>query len=113
MECYCDYSEISVVRKIQFSRMRLIKPARIYWTLIKTIRERQHKNLVESWEKMKDKLKEKYLLEFYMDHLLDKLHNLCRDNMSVRDYIARVDYLTLCCDMRDDCYQIISKFCSG
>jgi len=33
--------------------------------------------------------------------------------MSVRDYIARFDDLTLCCDVREDRYQTISRFCLG
>jgi len=58
---------------------------------------------------MKDKFKENYLLEFYRNHLLD----ICQGNMYVWDYIARFDDLTLRCDVREDCYQTISRFCSG
>ena len=62
---------------------------------------------------MKDKLKKKYLPEFYWNCLLNKLHNLSQGNMSVYDYITRFDDLTLCCDMRENCYQTISRFCSS
>ena len=51
---------------------------------------------------MKDKLKEKHLSEFYRDRFLDKLHNLRQGNMSVWDYIARFDDLTLHYDVRED-----------
>jgi len=33
--------------------------------------------------------------------------------MSVQDYIKLFDNLTIHCDMREDCYQTISRFCSG
>ena len=70
-------------------------------------------NPIESWEEMKDKFKEKYLPEFYRNHLSDKLHTLRQGNMPVRDYIARFHDITLCCDVRENCYQIISRFCLG
>ena len=62
---------------------------------------------------MKNKLKEKYLSEFYRNHLLDKLHNLHQGNISFRDYIAIFDNLTLRCDVREDHYQAIPSFCSA
>jgi len=52
--------------------------------------ERQRESPIESWEEMKNKLKEKYLPKFYMNHFLDKLHNLCQGNIFVQVYIARL-----------------------
>ena len=52
MEFYCDCYEMSNMCKIQFARIRLVEPVRIYWTSIETARERQHKNLIKSWEGM-------------------------------------------------------------
>ena len=57
MECYFDCYEMCDVRKIRFVRMRLVRPKFIGLLA----RERQRKNLIESSEEMKDKLKEKYL----------------------------------------------------
>ena len=76
MECYCDYYQISDGRKIRFARIKLVGLDRIYWILIEIARERQCKNPIKSWEEMKDKLKEKYLYEFYRNHLQDELHDL-------------------------------------
>jgi len=46
---------------------------------------RESVRTVESWEEIKDKLKEKYLPEFYRNHFLHELHNLGQGNMSVRN----------------------------
>jgi len=59
--------------------------------------------VIESWEEIKEKLKEKYFLEYCKNSLLDKLHNLRQGNTSVQDYIAKFKNLTLCCDMREHC----------
>jgi len=37
---------------------------------------------------MKEKLTEKYLPEYYRNHLLNQLHNLRQGHMYVQDYIA-------------------------
>jgi len=39
---------------------------------------------------MKEKLKEKYLLEYYKSRLLDKLRNLRQSDISIQDYIAKL-----------------------
>jgi len=56
--------------------------------------------VIESWEEMKEKLEEKYLPEYYRNHLLDKLHNLRQSDISVQDYRANFEDLTFCCDVR-------------
>ena len=80
---------------------------------IEIARERLHKNLIESWKEMKDRLKEKYLSEFYRRHLLDELHNLRQDNMSIWNYIARFDACPLLPRRREpllDYIQILFRF---
>ena len=46
--------------------------------------------IIESFEEMNENLKEKYLLEYYMNRLLDQLHNLHQGDTSVEDYIANL-----------------------
>ena len=72
--------------EIQFAKMGLVGSARIYWISMEIACERQHKNPIESWKKMKNKLKEKYLPEFYRNRLLDKLHNRRQGNVCSRLY---------------------------
>jgi len=59
---------------------------------------------------MKQKLKEKYLLNFYKHHLLDKLHSLHQGSRLVLDYTIEFDDLTLHCEVQEDSYQAISKY---
>ena len=48
--------------------------------------------------------------EGYRHHLLDKLHNLCQGDSSVRDYIVKIENLTYRCDMGEHCSLIIIRF---
>ena len=54
---------------------------------------------VESWEKMKQKLKEKYLPDSYKHCLLDKLHSLRQGSRSVQEYTTDFDDVTLRCEV--------------
>ena len=59
---------------------------------------------------MKEKLKGKYLFEYYRDHFLDQLYNLRQSDMPVQDYIAKFEDLILCCDVREHCSYTVTKF---
>ena len=65
---------------------------------------------METWDEMKDKLKERYFPESYRHHLLDELHRLCRVSMLVQGYTT-FDDLTLCCELQEDPHQTIFRFC--
>ena len=62
---------------------------------------------------MKQKLKERHLFYSYKYRLLDKLHGLRQGSRSVQDCPIEFDDVTLRCDVREDCYQAISRYCSG
>jgi len=52
-----DWYKISEERKVRLARIRLIRSARVYWTSVERdcVRNRV---LMETWEEMKNKLKE-------------------------------------------------------
>ena len=68
---------------------------------------------LESWKEMKEKFTEKYLPEYYKNHLLDQLHNLRQGHMSIQNYIAIFEDLTRCYDVREHRSQTISRFILG
>ena len=68
---------------------------------------------VDSWEEIKQKLKEKYLHDSDKHRLLDKLHNIRYGNKSVQDYTIEFDDPTLRCEVQEDSYQAISRYRFG
>ena len=62
---------------------------------------------------MKQKLKEKHLPDSYKHRLLDKLHSIRQDSRLVQEYITDFGDLTLRCELQEDSYQAISRYCSG
>jgi len=70
MECYFDWYGFLEVARVLFVRRKFIRSARIYWDLI--VRDCMRRRVViESWEEMKEKFKEKYLSEYYKNRLVN------------------------------------------
>jgi len=59
---------------------------------------------------MKEKLKEKYLPEYYRNSLLDQLYNLHQDDISVQDNIAKFKDSTLRYDVIEHHSHTITRF---
>jgi len=75
IEYYFDNYEMSDLSKIRFAESRLVGPTKFYWDSITNARKRLCRKHIELWEEMKLKLKERYIPDFYMNHLVNELHN--------------------------------------
>jgi len=57
----------------------------------------RREELVESWDEMKEKLRQKYIPPSFSQQLWDKWNMLTQGNMSATDYIIKFDvYLNRC-----------------
>ena len=72
IECYFDNYKMSDLSKIWFAELRLVRPTKIYWNFITNGHKELRRKPIES---IKVKLKEIYFPDFYMNHLVDELHN--------------------------------------
>ena len=83
MECYFNWYMFLEAVRVLFARRILVRSARIYWA--SKVRDCvRHMVVIESWKEIKEKLKKKYLFEYYTNRLLDQLHNLYQGDMSVQ-----------------------------
>ena len=57
--------------KVRFSKMKLLRQAKIYWLNNERLLQTRRHDAIETWEKMKEKLREKYLPPSYHQRLLD------------------------------------------
>ena len=62
---------------------------------------------------MKEKIKKKYLPEYYRNRLLHQLHNFRQGNMLVHDYITKFEDLTLHCDVSEYHSHTVARFVWG
>jgi len=62
MDYYFEWYDMSEEMKYKFAKMRLIHQARLYWANLERTRRQQDLTPITTWQEMKLKLKEKYLL---------------------------------------------------
>jgi len=66
----------------------------MYWMSVERRLEREEHELIMIWVKMKAELKKKYLSLTFRD-LLDKLSNLKRGNMNMKQYMNKFKELVV------------------
>lgn len=93
--------------------MKLVGQARLHQTNVKTQRQLRHKEPIELWEDMKNKLKEKYVLSSYHSKLMDQWNTLRQGNSFVVKYIEKFEGFILRCQIVEDPMATLSRFKLG
>ena len=91
MDHYFGWYEISEAKRVRFARMKLVRQARLYWKSVEHLLNQRRQDLIEIWDEIKEKLREKYLPTSYQQRLLDQWQRLTQGNRSVTEYITRFD----------------------
>ena len=76
-------------------------------------RAKRGKANIRSWEKMRTKLKGRFLPPPYLQDNYSKLHNLQEGSLSVKEYRREFEKLLIKCDIRESEDQIIVRYISG
>ena len=76
IEEYFDLYDMSDDRRVRFAKMKLVGLAKIWWTSVEGDIRRMRQSQISTWQKMKARLREKYMATNYYDKLCDQLINL-------------------------------------
>jgi len=76
MEEYFDRYGIFDIERLRFAKIKPIRLATKFWHTVMSHLKLMHQPLIDRWEVMKDRLKEKYLPSFHRTLLLDQLLDL-------------------------------------
>ena len=90
--------------------LKLRKYASIWWANLVAKRARKGKAKIRSWEKMRDKLKDKFLPSHYLQDNYLKLHHLKQGSKSVEEYTREFEQLLLKCDLKEDDSQTLIRY---
>jgi len=80
------YKDVPKDKKVKLVALRLRKHASLWWTNICAKRVRERKSKIRTWDKMKSKLKARFLPPTYVQDCYSQLHNLNQGNLSVEEY---------------------------
>ena len=108
-----DYKEVPEDKKVKLVALKLRKYASLWWTNLCTKRTRSHKEKIRSWEKMKKKLKARFLPASYVQDSYAQLHNLTQGNMSIAEYTREFEKLLIKCDISEPEEQTIVRYLGG
>ena len=94
-----DFKDVPENRKVKVVAIKLRKHASIWWEHLKRQREREGREHITTWAKMKRELKRKYLPDHYKQDAFMKFHNFKRRELFVEEYTVEFDHLMICCDV--------------
>jgi len=81
-----EYKDVPEDKKVKSVALRLRKYASLWWTNLCAKRVRERKAKIRTWDKMKSKLKARFLPPTYVQDCYSQLHNLTQGSMSVEEY---------------------------
>ncbi|XP_035843362.1 uncharacterized protein LOC110889155 [Helianthus annuus] len=105
-----DLRDIPEHLKVKIVAIRFRKYASLWWENVQKQRHREGKHKVETWEKMKRLLKNKFLpVNHKQDSFLD-YHNLKQGSLTVEEFISAFEQHRLRCGIEEEDKQIIARF---
>ena len=108
-----EYKDIPDNKKVKLIALRLRKYASLWWTNLCAKRVRERKSKIRTWEKMKSKLKARFLPPTYVQDCYSQLHHLNQGNMSVEEYTREFEKLVIKCDLHEPEEQTIVRYLGG
>ena len=80
---------------------------------METSRVRSGKGKIRDWEKMKKKLKERFVPKTYLQDTYAKFHELVQGHLSVEEYTRTFEELSMKCDLNEPDNQTIVRYLNG
>ena len=108
-----EYKEIPEDRKVKLVALRLRKYASLWWTNLTAKRTRERKSKINTWDKMKSKMKARFLPSTYVQDNYMLFHNLTQGKMNVEEYTREFEKLMIKCDIHEPEEQTMVRYLGG
>jgi len=108
-----EYKDIPEDRKVKLGALRLRKYASLWWTNLNATRTRERKSKINTWDKMKSKMKARFLLSTYVQDNYMLFHHLTQGKMNVEEYTREFEKLMIKCDIHEPEEQTMVRYLGG
>nr|GEU72820.1 transposon Ty3-I Gag-Pol polyprotein [Tanacetum cinerariifolium] len=108
-----DYKQTIVDNKVKIIAFKLRKYASTWWSNTCLKRERSGKEKIQTWPKMKAKIKQKFLPTYYVQNSFSQLHSLRQGTGTAEEYSREFEYLLMKCDVSEDDPQTLVRYLGG
>lgn len=96
------YKQTTEDNKVKIVALKLRKYASTWWSNTCLKRERAGKEKIQTWPKMKAKMKQKFLPTYYIQNSFSQLHSLKQGSGTAEEYSREFEYLLMKCDIPED-----------
>jgi len=108
-----EYKDVQQDKKVKLVALRLRNYASLWWTNLCAKRVRERKSKIRTWEKMKSKLKARFLPLTYIQDCYSQLYNLTQGNLDVEEYTRKFEKLIIKCDLQEPEEQTTVRYLGG
>ncbi|XP_020673723.2 uncharacterized protein LOC110093239 [Dendrobium catenatum] len=113
VERILEFKEIPADRIVKLVAIKLKRAASLWWENLKRSRNREGQGKITTWPKMKKELQRKYIPEVYKQDLFLRLMQLQQQQMTVEEYVAEFEQISLKCDLAEPEEHTIARFLGG
>ncbi|GJV75635.1 transposon ty3-I gag-pol polyprotein [Tanacetum coccineum] len=80
---------------------------------LRTVERVEGKEKIHTWQKMKAKMKQKFLPTYYVQNSFSQLHSLRQGTGTAEEYSREFEYLLMKCDVPEDDPQTLVRYLGG
>ncbi|XP_074303022.1 uncharacterized protein LOC141637443 [Silene latifolia] len=113
MERMFDFKDIDDEKRCKYAILKLRKNASLWYESLKAARAREGKEKLASWESLKRKLRKRFVPKTHKIDLYRKLAELMQGSLSIADYIAEFERITLMSEVEEIEEQKMARFFRG
>ncbi|KAD0267391.1 hypothetical protein E3N88_44532 [Mikania micrantha] len=108
-----DYKQTPDEKKVKIVALKFRKYASTWWFNVCSKREKQGKDKVRTWSKMKKLLKCKFMPSYYVQANFSQLHALKQGSKTAEEYSREFEHLIMKCDVDPDDPQTLVRYLGG
>ncbi|CAL9028321.1 unnamed protein product [Prunus brigantina] len=112
-EHYFEWKPMAEDRKVLFVKLKLKSTVLQWWKRVEEQRARQGKQKINTWDRMKSKLRKQFLPGDYTMELYERFHNLKQRDMSVEEYTSEFNNLSIRVGLNEINEHMTSYYLSG
>ncbi|XP_048502869.1 uncharacterized protein LOC125498660 [Beta vulgaris subsp. vulgaris] len=113
MERVFDYKDYDDAKRFKVAILKLTGYASLWYKNLRNKRRKDGKPSLRSWEKLKTRMKKRFLPSAFTQDMFRKLQVLQQHSLSVEEYVVEFERINMLCDVDEKAEHKIARFIAG